>query len=104
MCDEWRNDFMSFYNWAVSNGYSNELTIDRIDYTGNYEPSNCRWVSYKKQANNKSSNVLITFNGITHTLSEWCYIVGIKQSTLNHRINKAHWPVEKALTTPVKTY
>ena len=104
MCDEWRNDFMSFYNCAVSNGYSKELTIDRIDYTGNYEPSNCRWVSYKKQANNKSSNVLITFNGITHTLSEWCDIVGIKQSTLNHRINKAHWPVEKALTTPVKTY
>lgn len=103
MCDEWKEDYISFYNWAVSNGYSDELTIDRIDYTGNYEPSNCRWVSYKEQANNKSSNVLITFNGITHTLSEWCGIVGIKQATLNHRINKAHWPIEKALTTPVQT-
>ena len=53
ICDEWKNDFMSFYNWAMSNGYSDELSIDRIDNNGNYEPSNCRWVTYTIQNRNQ---------------------------------------------------
>ena len=71
MCDEWKNDFMSFYNWAIANGYSDNLTIDRINSNGNYEPSNCRWVTYKLQANNKSSNVFLSLNGVVHTIAEW---------------------------------
>ena len=55
ICDEWKNDFMSFYNWAMSNGYEENkgLSIDRIDNDGNYEPSNCRWVSSNIQNRNK---------------------------------------------------
>ena len=53
ICDEWKNDFMSFYNWAMSNGYSDELSIDRIDNDGNYEPSNCRWTTKTIQQRNQ---------------------------------------------------
>lgn len=56
ICDEWRNDFKSFYDWAMNNGYSEELTIDRINPFGNYEPSNCRWATYEEQAKNKRKN------------------------------------------------
>ncbi len=53
ICDEWKNDFMSFYNWAMSNGYSDELSIDRIDNDGNYEPNNCRWTTRVVQNRNQ---------------------------------------------------
>lgn len=104
MCDEWRNNFMAFYDWSMANGYIDGLTIDRIDSKGNYEPSNCRWVTYKQQANNTSSNVWIVFNGERHTLATWGSILGIQPQTLNYRINHAKWSIEKAFTTPVKTY
>ena len=62
MCDEWKDDFMSFYNWAMQKGYDEnalygKCTIDRIDVNGNYEPSNCRWVDMKIQSNNKRKNI-----------------------------------------------
>ena len=70
MCDEWKNDFMTFYNWALANGYSDELTIDRIDYRGNYEPSNCRWADIRTQANNKSNVRKYEYSGELHTMTE----------------------------------
>ena len=99
ICNEWLSDFMNFYNWAMANGYSDDLTIDRIDNNGNYEPSNCRWVNYKEQARNRRQNLLITYKGETHCLSEWAEIVKIDDKVLSYRL-KNNWSIEKVLTTP----
>ena len=96
--DEWKNDFQAFYDWAMENGYQDNLTLDRIDANGNYEPSNCRWVSMKEQSLNKRSNHLITYNGETLTITQWADRLGIDKKVLFARINDYHWDIEKALT------
>lgn len=101
ICSEWNNDFTAFYDWAISNGYSDNLTIDRIDYNGIYEPSNCRWVSASEQANNRSTNVRISYNGEEHTLAEWSKILGINRGTLYSR-KRNKWSNEKILSTTIK--
>lgn len=105
ICDKWldkENGFINFYNWAINNGYKDNLTIDRIDVNGNYEPSNCRWVGWETQQNNRRTNFVIEYNGIKHTLQEWSRILPIKieSSLLRYRILNG-WAVEKAFTTPV---
>ena len=97
VCDEWANDFQAFYEWAVSAGYHEGLSIDRIDVNGNYEPNNCRWTGLKAQANNTRKNHKVTFNNVTHTLAEWSEITGIDQPTIRFRLKKG-WSVERALT------
>lgn len=87
VCEEWHK-FEPFAEWSIKNGYSDELTIDRIDSTGNYEPSNCRWVGNLEQANNKSTNVFITILDETHTIAEWARIYGMKYHTLYDRFKK----------------
>ena len=98
VCAEWQGSFQSFCDWAMANGYKEHLTIDRIDVNGNYEPSNCRWVSYTKQANNKTNNRLLEFQGDQHTLGEWAEITGIRLATIWARLNSG-WSIEKTLTT-----
>lgn len=102
VCDEWKNNFIAFMNWALASGYNDNLTIDRIDVDGNYEPSNCRWITNKEQQNNRRNNHMISFNGKTQSLTKWAEEFGIKSRTLSQRINGMHWSIEKALTTPVK--
>lgn len=72
ICDEWLHSFDLFQSWALNNGYSNELTIDRVDVNGNYCPENCKWSTVTQQNNNKRNNRYLTINGRIQTLSEWC--------------------------------
>lgn len=98
ICNEW-NDYNTFREWAMSNGYKNNLTIDRIDVNGNYCPENCRWVTWQEQQNNRTSNRMITANGETHTIAEWSRISGIKSSTIQSRLSYG-WDEELAVTLP----
>lgn len=103
MCNEWL-DFWGFVKWVDDNGGKPEhLTLDRIDVNGNYEPSNCRWVSMKVQCTNKTDNVYLTFNNKTQTISEWASELNINYRTLNNRINRG-WSVERTLTEKVHTH
>lgn len=101
VCPEWLNDFSAFRKWAISSGYQDNLTLDRIDVNGNYEPSNCRWATAEEQQNNKRNNRNLKFNGKTYTVTEWAEIIGINRMALYHRLD-AGWPVEKVLTTPLR--
>lgn len=97
VCDEWRNDFVAFKTWALATGYQDGLTLDRIDNDKGYSPENCRWASYKEQANNTRRNHLVTCRGETHTIAEWAVMRGINDQTLRNRLGRYGWSVERAL-------
>lgn len=86
VCDEWKNDFMAFYNWAMENGYQNNLTIDRIDVNGNYEPSNCRWITIAEQQKNKTNNHYIIYKNTKYTLSDLSKELNIPYNKLRERL------------------
>lgn len=88
VCDEWRHDFMAFYDWAVTHGYSEGLTIDRIDNDGNYCPENCRWATQEQQSRNRRSNINITIGNSTRTLLEWCEIFDLNYPAVNARYRR----------------
>lgn len=77
VCDKWRNSYTEFKEWALKNGYEKDLTIDRIDYKGDYQPNNCRWVNVDVQANNKSNNLLIEIDGVIKNITEWSNHFGL---------------------------
>ena len=83
MCDEWANNFKSFKEWSLANGYNDNLSIDRIDNNKGYSPDNCRWATAKVQANNRSNNTYITINGETMSLSRWCDRLGVNRNTVS---------------------
>lgn len=90
ICDEWKNDFMSFYNWAMDNGYQDNLTIDRINNDGNYEPNNCKWSTRLEQNNNKR-NIILIFEKETnkiYTISQLCNKLNISYECLYARIQR----------------
>lgn len=98
ICSEWlgKDGFINFYNWAISNGYSNGLTIERIENDGNYEPSNCRWATRAEQTRNRRNVVLLTYKGETMSCAEWSKKLGIYPGTVNNRLHKG-WSVEECL-------
>lgn len=99
MCDEWRYDYDTFEYWAYQNGYNDSLTIDRICNDGDYTPENCRWVTKVIQDNNKRTNVVIEYNGESHTIMEWSRILDIPYSTLQSR-HKLGWSTKQIIETP----
>ena len=98
VCDEWKNDSKAFIEWALANGYSDDLTIDRIDVNGNYEPSNCRWIPMKDQYDNKRQNIMIEWNGEKHNAAYWSRVTGISAQTIRWRY-KHGWDVERIFKT-----
>ena len=100
VCPEW-HDFQAFYDWSLDNGYSEELTLDRVDNNKDYEPDNCRWADKYMQANNRRSNHYITYNGKRQSMKEWSRELNISYTALRSRLMRG-WSAEKALTTPIK--
>ena len=98
VCQEWKEDFQTFYDWAIANGYKKGLEIDRIDVNGNYEPDNCRWTTSKKNNNNRRNNVKIKIGREEHTVAEWSEITGIPRSTILERFRSGK-PLEEILKT-----
>jgi hypothetical protein len=97
ICDEWHNDFLAFRKWALSHGYNDNLSIDRINPNDNYRPENCRWVDATTQVRNRRNTMFLTFHGVKKTVAEWAAILGIKRATLARRI-RTGMTVEKAMT------
>lgn len=96
-CDEWLA-FENFYNWAMANGYSDELTLDRIDTNGNYEPGNCRWADRKEQANNTRRNHYIEWNGERRTIAEWGRVLNVSYNSIYLRLYRHNWDMKTALS------
>lgn len=98
VCSEW-HDPLVFQEWAYNSGYSDNLTIDRLDNDKDYCPENCRWVTMFEQAQNKSTCVYLEYQGKRQNLSSWARELGISEEMIGSRI-KAGWPISDALTTP----
>jgi hypothetical protein len=101
VCNEW-HDYITFRDWALSNGYRDDLSIDRIDANGNYEPSNCQWTTQKEQMNNTRETRRVEYCGKTVTFFELSKIVNIPQKILYFRIITKKWNIDRAVNTPYK--
>ena len=101
VCEEWEHNFMNFYNWAMSNGYKDGLTLDRIDNNKGYSPDNCRWATREEQANNRKTNRFLAYKGETKTCKQWCREYNVSPTTLYDRLGRG-WTIEQALTIPVE--
>lgn len=98
---EWKNNYSAFKEWALNSGWHEGLSIDRINNDGNYEPSNCRWVTMLQQHNNTRSNRNYTINGVTKSMKAWADESNINARTLKERLDSG-WPIAKALALPVQ--
>ena len=97
ICDEWKNSFQAFYEWAMNNGYKDNLSIDRIDVNGNYEPNNCRWATAEQQQNNRRCNVRYLVNGEELLMKQIVEKYGIPDSTLRGRMKSHNLTMQEAI-------
>lgn len=103
VCQEWMDDFINFYIWAMKNGYKDDLSIDRINVNGNYEPQNCRWADSKTQNRNSRQCKKIFYKGKYYSRGELAEFSCVSYNTLRYRLNNG-WKIEDALTTPAYFY
>lgn len=103
VCDEWLSEegYLKFKQWALLNGYNDNLSIDRIDNNGNYCPENCRWVNKETQNNNTRRNHLVEWNNELHTVAEWSKITGIDKRVIYSRLYR-QWEAERIFSQPVR--
>ena len=102
VCEEWL-EFIPFMEWAFASGYNDKLSIDRKDVNGNYEPSNCRWVTESVQQNNRRDNIMITIDGQTRSLAEWVREYGVNYAVAYARY-KSGMPVEEVFDRADRRY
>ena len=88
VCEEWKESFQAFYDWALKNGYDESLTIDRIDNDGCYCPENCRWATTKEQCDNRSTTIKITIGNATKSLVEWCKIFDVDYTSTVQKFHR----------------
>lgn len=101
VCDQWLKSPLKFYKWAMANGYKDGLSIERKNFNGNYEPSNCIFIPISRQAANTCRSRKLAFNGTTMNVADWARHLGISPQTLSGRLNARGWSVERALSEPV---
>jgi len=103
VCEEWKNDFKSFYDWAIANGYAIGLQLDRYpDNDGPYAPWNCRYTTAAMNSRNKRTNIKIMHNGQEYCLTDLAQQFGIKPNTAVGRILRQGWSPILACTTPTR--
>lgn len=103
--NRWLEDFNIFYDWAMNNGYQDNLTIERINVNGNYEPNNCKWILINDQAKNTRRNRFFTYNGETFCLKEWADKLKINENTLRYRLKKdKNYIANKANVESIMTF
>ena len=88
VCEKWQ-DYEAFAKWAYENGYKEGLTIERIDVNGNYEPGNCTWIEFDKQARNRRTTHWVVYNGRRMSLAEACEIAGMPYKQVFWRMARA---------------
>jgi len=106
VCEEWNNDFLSFKDWAYKNGFDNNLkgvdcSIDRKDNKKGYSPDNCRWITNTEQCNNRSTNIVIEYNGESKTATEWARTFGLKNHTVIKRYKQGR-PLDEVFAKNLK--
>ena len=100
VCDEWLESFDNFAEWALSHGYEENLTLERIDVNGNYCPENCKWITLREQAFNKRDTKWVEYKGEHVQLKILCERLGVTYDTVHDRIYKRGWSVEDAIERP----
>lgn len=101
ICDEW-HDFQNFYDWAVANGYQDDLTIERVDYNKGYSPDNCTWITLGEQTWNKRDTRKVVVNGKAVPLKEACRQLGLPYKTIHLRITRYGMSFDEAIARPIR--
>ena len=102
ICDEWKESFDSFAEWSYANGYTDEMTIERVDVNGNYCQENCKWIPMSEQAYNKTTTIWVDYHGERVALAALCKSKGVNYQSVHFRLNHMGMSVEEAIDTPIR--